>query len=137
MNNKFNGNPRAQGLYSPENERQFRATYGKICSAQSRPLPHTVGFADSDFAGDTLTLRSTSGSILYHRGTPLVWSAKRQGLRASSTCEAEYIALHDTIRLSQNQGFLSWYLEEGSLPLVFCDNQSALALAKPSIVAKT
>ena len=124
--------------YSPEIERNFRETYKEICKKgySKQNLPDTVSFSDADFMGCTTTMRSTSGSILYHRGTPIVWSSKRQTLRATSTCESEYVALYDTIKFSQSQGYLDWFLDEGELPLLFCDNQSALNLSKATLVTK-
>jgi hypothetical protein len=85
-----------------------------------------------------ISLKSTSGSILYYRGVPVAWSSKRQSVRATSTCEAEYVAIHDTIKLCAAQGFLDWYIDtEGeTVPLVFTDNQSALVLSKSTVVTK-
>ena len=123
--------------YSPQLEGEFRAAYRGIAREAGQELPDTVGFSDADFAGDCVSLYSTSGSILYHRGTPIAWSSKKQAVRAVSTCESEYVALRDTIRLSQNQGYLEWFLEQGrELPLVFGDNQSSLALSRSSVVTK-
>eukprot|EP00392_Amoebophrya_sp_AT5.2_P003651 g3656.t1 len=128
---------REQGLeYSPELEKRFAATYGKIAEEAGKKLPHTVAYSDSDFAGCTATLRSTSGSILYHRGVPIVWSCKKQSVKALSTCEAEYVAAFDTIRLSLGQGYLDWFMCERALPLTFVDNRSALDLSRSSIVTK-
>lgn len=122
--------------YSPEKERQFRETYEQVAHTEGKQLPDHVAFTDADFAGCTVTLRSTSGSILYYRGTPVAWSAKRQTIRATSTCEAEYVAVYDMIRLSQSQGYLDWFMHDSTLPLIFVDNQSALALSRASIVTK-
>ena len=123
--------------YSPEIEKNFRKTYLKIAKDANKNLPDTVAFSDSDFAGDSVSLYSTSGSILYHRGTPICWSSKRQAVRAGSTCEAEYVALYDTIRLTQSQGFLDWFLHEGvEIPLIFGDSESSLALSRSSVVTK-
>jgi len=122
--------------YSPENERNFTKLYSEIARKGGKNLPNTVAFTDSDFAGCTVTLRSTSGSIIYHRGTPIAWSSKRQTIRATSTCEAEYVGMYDTIKLSLAQGYLDWFLEDRSLPLTFCDNQSALHLSDSSLVNK-
>ncbi len=122
--------------YSPENEESFKRLYGKIAETAMKELADTMAFSDSDFAGCTATLRSTSGSILYHRGTPVCWSAKRQTIRATSTCEAEYVGIYDTIKLSLSQGFLDWFLHERELPLVFTDSQSALGLSNAALVTK-
>ena len=54
---------------------------------------------DADLASDMETAKSTSGMFLELRSAdgarcwPLSWRSKRQGSTASSTCEAEYIAL--------------------------------------------
>ena len=122
--------------YTPEIESSFWKVYSEVAKKGERELPSTVAFTDSDFAGCTVTLRSTTGSILYHRGCPIARSAKRQSILAHSTCEAEYVALYDAIRMCENQGYLHWYIQDDKLPLVFCDNQSALSLAKSSVVTK-
>ena len=68
---------------------------------------------------------------------PIALSSKRQAVRATSTCEAEYIALFDATRITQSQGYLDWFLEQGrETPLIFGDNQSSLALSKSSMVTK-
>eukprot|EP00392_Amoebophrya_sp_AT5.2_P018481 g19033.t1 len=122
--------------YSPEIEAKFRETFSKVAADAGKELPDTVAFSDADFAGCTVTLRSTSGSILYHRGTPVAWSSKRQSVKALSTCEAEYVATYDTVRMSLAQGFLDWFMVDRSLPLTFVDSQSALCLSKTSLVTK-
>jgi hypothetical protein len=123
--------------YSPQIERDFISAYKGIAEKAGKELADTVAFSDADFAGDCVSLYSTSGSIMYHRGMPIVWTSKRQTVRASSTCEAEYVALYDTIRLTQGQGYLDWFLEQdGEIPLIFGDNESSLALSRSSIVTK-
>ena len=128
---------RTLGLeYSPQLEKDFRSVYGKIAAAEGKSLTDFTAFSDADFAGCTVTLRSTSGSIIYYRGVPIVWSSKRQTVRALSTCESEYVAAYDTIRLVQSQGFMTFLLEENRLPLTFVDSQSALGLAKTTLTNK-
>ena len=126
--------------FSEENEKAFYRIYGRIIATEpnkvSGDCPSTMCFADADFAGCSVSLRSTSGSIMYHRGMPIVWSSKKQTLRALSTCESEYVALFDTIRMSKMSGFLDFFLESGKIPLTFTDNMSALSLSKSSLVSK-
>ena len=73
---------------------------------------------------------------MYYRGTPVLWQSKRQGIRATSTCQAEYQAVYDSIMLYRSQGLLDWFLEDKALPLTFVDNQSALHLSKSTLVTK-
>ena len=124
--------------YSPENEENYRRIYSEIASRGGHgELPSTVAFTDSDFAGCAVTLRSTSGSILYYRGCPVVWSARQQGIRATSTCEAEYAACYDCIRTIEGQGFLDYVLKEGEFPLVFIDNiPASLTCLVPQLLRK-
>ena len=105
-------------------------------AGKAESLPDLVGFTDSDFAGCAVALRSTSGTILYYRGCPVLWSSRRQSVKALSTCEAEYIGMFDLVKVSQSQGYLDWFLLDRKFPLMFADNQSAIALAKSSLVTK-
>ena len=52
-----------------------------------------VGYSDSDWAGEKLTRKSTSGFIFMLNGGPVSWASKRQSVVALSSTEAEYIAL--------------------------------------------
>ncbi len=124
--------------YSPEKEASFKSIYQKMAQQGGKEYKDTIAFCDADFAGCTVSLKSTSGCILYHRGVPVVWKSKKQGIRATSTMEAEYCAMYDCVRLSEEQGYLKWYLENESanFPLVFNDNKSALALSETSVSTK-
>ena len=59
---------------------------------------------DADLAGDMETSKSTSGlwvevvSSDATRSWPISWKSKRQGSTASSTCEAEFIALSTALK---------------------------------------
>jgi len=59
---------------------------------------------DADLAGDLETAKSTTGMFLElrsrdgERSWPLSWRSKRQGSTATSTCEAEYIAMSTSAR---------------------------------------
>ena len=126
-----------EGLeYSPKSEANFRSVYSGVASEAGKQLGDTVCFSDSDFAGCSFSLKSTSGSILYRRGTPVAWSARRQSLITTSTCQAEYVAAYDSIQLTTSQGYLDWFLEEGQCPLYMIDNQAALGLAGTSVTGK-
>lgn len=51
------------------------------------------GYYDSDFAADIDTRKSVSGGVYLQAGGPTCWGAKFQDTVATSTTEAEYIAL--------------------------------------------
>jgi hypothetical protein len=50
------------------------------------------GYADSDFAGDITTRKSTSGYVIYIGSSPVGWHSKLQSIVAQSTAEAEYVS---------------------------------------------
>ena len=66
----------------------------------------------------------------------MLWSSRRQSLIATSTCEAEYIALYDTVKLVQGAGYLSWLDSQHEDPIYFGDNQSSIAVANTTLPTK-
>jgi hypothetical protein len=121
--------------FSPERERAFRKVYSSMAQEQGKNMDDFVGFCDADFAGCETTLRSTSGCIIYYRGTPVCWSSKRQSLRATSTCEAEYTSMYDLLQFSTRLGCLDWFGDREKM-LFFNDNKSALQLSKTTLATK-
>jgi hypothetical protein len=49
-----------------------------------------IGFTDSDWAGDSIDRKSTSGYSLSLGSRPICWSSKKQAAIALSSAEAEY-----------------------------------------------
>jgi len=76
--------------------------------------------------------RSVTGYVFFAHGGPIVWTSRRQGCTALSTTEAEYIA---GCEASKEAIWITRLLKELKLegkqtvPL-YCDNQSAIRLAK-------
>ncbi|KAK2068498.1 hypothetical protein P8C59_003132 [Phyllachora maydis] len=58
----------------------------------------TIGFSDSDFAGDKATSKSTYGYLYKLAGRPISWKTKRATTIALSTLEAETNGLIEAIR---------------------------------------
>ncbi|MBW0508781.1 hypothetical protein O181_048496 [Austropuccinia psidii MF-1] len=73
--------------------------------------------------------RSQSGFILKLGDAPILWTLKRQGVVALSTCAAEYVALSDlTQHFVQAINQLS-QLAESFEKQIFCDNQAAVQVS--------
>ena len=53
-----------------------------------------LGYTDSDFAGCSDDLKSTSGYIFMMAGGAISWKSVKQTLRASSTMQAEFVACY-------------------------------------------
>ena len=64
-----------QGIsYSPKQEQEFREVYEKVLEdggKKGSALGDVAAFSDADYAGSTIDFKSTSGSILYYRSTPV------------------------------------------------------------------
>jgi hypothetical protein len=66
-----------------------------------------IGFTDSDWAGDSIDRKSTSGYVLSLGSDPICWSSKKQSAIALSSAEAEYRgAVNATIQAIWLQHFL-------------------------------
>lgn len=92
---------------------------------------HPVGYSDANWGSD-VARRSTTGYVFLLCGGPISWSSKKQSSVASSTVEAEYIALAETTKEA-----LWWRIifsgigyNTNDATLILADNQGAIALAK-------
>ena len=63
--------------------------------------PFLYGYSDLSFADNKDTRRSTLGSIFFLAGCPISWSSRKQKSVATSTAEAEYMALSGCAKQSQ------------------------------------
>ncbi|XP_075086522.1 uncharacterized protein LOC142169186 [Nicotiana tabacum] len=92
------------------------------------------GFSDADFAGDTIDRKSTSGTCQL-LGNALVSShSKKQNCVALSKIEAGYLAIESccTQVLWIMHQLLDYDLSI-TMTSIFCDNTSAICLAKTSV----
>ncbi|KAG8501874.1 hypothetical protein CXB51_004547 [Gossypium anomalum] len=94
-----------------------------------------IGYTDSDWAGSKDDMKSTSGYAFTLGSAMFCWSSKKQSIVAQSTAEAEYVAaagaVNQAIWLRKILGDLNLYQKEATE--IFCDNKSAVAIAKNPI----
>jgi hypothetical protein len=83
-------------------------------------------FSDSDWAGCPESRRSTTGYLLFVNGMLIHWCSTRQKTVATSSTEAEYMALSDTAK--EIKWFNSWLTEVSILV------PNKLALTPPATI---
>ena len=88
-------------------------------------------YSDADHAGDKVTRRSTSASVIMFAGGAVLWKNKLQRCIALSSMEAEYIVASETAksivwmdRLLKDVSVIS----DEKMPTLYIDNQSAIKL---------
>ncbi|GKB59914.1 hypothetical protein Tco_0916100 [Tanacetum coccineum] len=97
------------------------------------------GYVDSDYAGDLDGSKSTTGYVFTLSGEIVSWVSKLQSIVVMSITEAEYVAV---AQANKEAVWLKMLLEElgheQEKITLFCDNQSALYLARnPVFHSKT
>ncbi|KAG8479167.1 hypothetical protein CXB51_029021 [Gossypium anomalum] len=89
-------------------------------------------YTDSDWAGSSDDMKSTSGYAFTLGSTMFCWSSRKQSMVAQSTAEAEYAAaanaVNQAIWLRKILADLNLHQREATE--IFCDNKSAVAIAK-------
>ncbi|XP_020684057.1 uncharacterized protein LOC110100751 [Dendrobium catenatum] len=101
-------------------------------------LPKTdlnlTAFADSDWAGDAIDRKSTTGYCIFLGSALISWSVKKQSTVARSSTEAEYRSLAAS---AADVIWLRRLCQEFSINLpstpLYCDNISAMSLASNPI----
>ena len=89
-----------------------------------------VGYSDSDWAGDKVDRKSTSGACQFIGRSLVSWSSKKQNSTALSTAEAEYISAASCCAqlLWMRQTLKDYDVSLSTVPLL-CDNESAIKIA--------
>ena len=99
-----------------------------------------MGYSDSDWARNPLDRKSISGLVFIHAGAAITWKVRRQQSVATSSAEAEYLALSLAARESL---WLRHFFSEIGRPFpgpstIYSDNQAAISMTKnPVYVSKT
>eukprot|EP00253_Pinus_taeda_P006645 PITA_06645 len=94
-----------------------------------------LGFTDSNWTGDNIDRKSTSGYSLSLGSGPICWSSKKQAAIALSSAEAEYRGVVNiTIQALWLQHFLTELGVQFRQPIViWCDNQSTLKFCRDPV----
>jgi hypothetical protein len=101
--------------------------------------PTLQGYCDAEYAGDHTDRRSVAGHLFRLNGGLVSWSSTKQRCVATSTAEAEYIALAEASK--QGQWLRSMLKELGRPELIgkdqtvqiYSDNQACIAIAENPI----
>ena len=90
-----------------------------------------VGYSDSDYAGDRVDRKSTSGTCHFLGRSLVCWSSKKQNCVSLSTAEAEYIAAGACCSqlLWMKQTLKDYGINLKKVPLL-CDNESAIKISQ-------
>ena len=96
-----------------------------------------IGYSDSDYAGCKESRKSTSAYIFLIAGGAVSWKSKKQTCIATSSCEAEYIALcfaaKEAIWLSRIvQDIRS--LDKSKAISIGVDNEGAIVMANNAVI---
>lgn len=91
-----------------------------------------MAYSDADYGSCLNTRKSVSGVILILNNGPIIWFSRKQGVVATSTTDAEYIAAYDatreivwTRRILEELG-----LRQSESTVLYCDNAAAEQLIK-------
>ena len=90
---KFCSNPTKAHLTAAKRILKYLKNTIDTVLTYRKSLSTLAGYADSDWAGDIDTRRSTSGNLFLMSGGAVSWGSKIPSVVALSSSEAEYIAL--------------------------------------------
>ena len=88
-------------------------------------------YMDSDWAGDHLTRKSTSGAVVMYGGSAVAWLSRRQPVVSLSSAEAEYVSITEASKLALwvRNILLELNLKHVDPIDYYIDNHAAIAIA--------
>ena len=130
---RYLSNPGPQHLNALDQLWEYLANWPNLGILFNHPEPILQHYVDSDYGGDKMTRRSTTGYISLFRGGPIAWQSRLQKTVALSSCEAEYMALREAIKeqlylanIGKELPMFEGYIQGQK---VYTDSQSAIKLA--------
>lgn len=97
-------------------------------------------FTDSDWAEDKVNRKSNSGFVCFLSNSPVMWKSKKQTIVATSSAEAEYIALSSGAKevIWIKRMIESFGLKQEKPTKMYSDSMSAIAMVtKPKSGSKS
>ena len=111
--------------------RYLRGTVSRGITYVATSVVRIVAYSDSDWGANVDNRRSRTGYVILVSGGPVIWQTRSQKTVALSSCEAELYALCDCVK---ELLWLIHFLEAMNIvfetPILFVDNQGAIALSK-------
>lgn len=94
-----------------------------------------IAYSDADYASCPETRKSINGVVLMLNGGPVIWSSRKQGVVATSTTDAEYIAVHEASKevVWCRRLLNDINIEQDGPTVLFCDNTAAQTLLQNPI----
>ncbi|GJS23648.1 retrovirus-related pol polyprotein from transposon TNT 1-94 [Tanacetum coccineum] len=92
-------------------------------------------YCDSDWAGDVVSRKSTTGFCIFLGDSLISWKSKKQDVLSNSSTEAEY---HAMVVTTSEIVWLRWLLADMGVRIIhstplYCDNRSAIQIARNSV----
>lgn len=111
--------------------RYLKKTIGRGIVMRRNGHTDIIGFSDSDWAGNTIDRRSTTGYCMFVGRNLVSWKSKKQPVVARSSAEAEYRAMAAaSCEMVWLKNLLTDLGFSPTSPMkLFCDNQAAMHIA--------
>jgi hypothetical protein len=97
-------------------------------------------FSDSDWAECQVDRKSNSGIVCFFNNAPVMWKSKKQTIVATSSAQAEYVALSLTVKelIWLRRLVESFDIHQDGPLKVYSDSQSAIAMVtNPKLSSRT